>query len=764
MKPFTLVTALLLMAASVGAQTLNIPKGKTFEITATNKQTGTFNQDTKSTYSFKSLGKNADGDNVLEVKLVHAYIYDASQKKTLLNTDSVRNAEFNSTETLRPLALLNKPFKVTVNTKGEVVKIDGVEQTMRQVLTSWQIQPDYIEQEIGNVKSGFNIGIGQLFFKQPVAAIAAKTPDNSAKKATEVPFKMISNVNGTVTMQSSSKSDLGTYDSKYSLDAKTGLIKRSVTSEDAHSKASAEANTGGAMVIKNMSTLAMTDLRVRKPVDTAWINMANRFGSWSDYLKKGSKPDSVKLYWLVKHPDPRFKEDPLYVSTILSAIQSIRGDKSYLIYDSLLAKTPDKLLAGRYSHLHNKLHESRKQGPEALYATAKYAAKASAFPHWVQDSYSQGFLDYDNDDSERAERMAKDYQSLQYLIDQKDKDLNDIITPMYIWAIAKQKKGDLENMMQAAKALKGLDDKHMKAGNGARYSLLVYKMLAEAGQPTAANDLLEATIQKLEQSTADTLNVLRFQDQNMLAGAYYLKYQALDKTANPEAVKYLAMAAKYSPRTSKEKAYESFYDRVFLNTKESYRDMFIDKMLKTGNEEEALKMFVEHVTAMPDNIKQMQELYTKKFPDRDFKTFFNDKIVSQWENAPTFNLKNVDGSKHDLADYKGKWLVLDFWGTWCGPCCEELPTVNKFSQQVKAGDYKNVNFLSVSCYDKEEKLKLFLTENKYSLPVAVSDGKIQQDYKIKGYPSKIIISPEGKMINVDFGKDWQSVIKNFSQM
>lgn len=765
MKPITLIAALLFTATAGFAQQLNIPKGKAFEITSYNKQAGTFKQEHKNTYAFKSLGKDADGNNILEAKLVQVYIYDFNSKKVLLNTDSIRKTNFYSTETLQPLALLYKPFTVIVSPKGEIVKIDGVEQTLRQVLSSWHIENDYIEQQISNAKNGFALEMGEFFFKQPDAGTPAKIPTKADKKTTELPYNMISNVGGTVTMQSNSKSDSGTYDRKYLLDAQTGLVKRSLKVQDTHYKVPPEANIrGGEMVIRSTSTLTMADPQVRKPVDTAWLNMANKYSSWSDYFKKGTKADSVKIYNLVKHPDPRFADDPVYTNAILGALQSIRGDHSYLVYDSLLAKTPDRLLDGNRSHLHNKLHESRKQGPEALYSTAKYAAKAGSLPDWIQDSYSQGFLDYDEDDNGRAERVARDYKSLQYLIDRKDKDISDIITPMYIWAMAKQKKGDLDNMKQAAIDLKTMDDKHVKAGNGARYSLLVYQMLADAHQPTAANDLLEATIQKLEQYTADTLNKERYQHQNMLAGAYYFKYEALNKASNPDAAKYLALAAKYSPRSPKEKAYASFYDRAFLKTKESYREVFIQKMLNAGNEEEALSMFAEHVTAMPENVLQMKEMYGKKFPEKNFKDFFISRVVNKWEDAPAFALKNIDGSQHNLADYKGKWLVLDFWGTWCGPCCEELPTVNKFSEKVKAGEYKDVNFLSVSCYDKEDRLKAFLTENKYSLPVAVSDGKIQQNYKIKGYPSKIIVSPDGKMITVDFGKDWQSVIKSFSQM
>jgi hypothetical protein len=93
-----------------------------------------------------------------------------------------------------------------------------------------------------------------------------------------------------------------------------------------------------------------------------------------------------------------------------------------------------------------------------------------------------------------------------------------------------------------------------------------------------------------------------------------------------------------------------------------------------------------------------------------------------------------------------------------------MPVVNKFGEEVAAGKYPNVSFLSIACYDTESKVKSYLAANNFALPAAISDGQIEKAYKIAGYPSKIIISPQGKMINVGFGKDWQAVIKSFSAL
>lgn len=107
---------------------------------------------------------------------------------------------------------------------------------------------------------------------------------------------------------------------------------------------------------------------------------------------------------------------------------------------------------------------------------------------------------------------------------------------------------------------------------------------------------------------------------------------------------------------------------------------------------------------------------------------------------------------------------MDFWGTWCSPCREEMPVVNKFGVEVAEGKHPNISFLSVACSDTEPKVISYLTENKFTMAAAMSDGQIERAYKIKGYPSKIMVSPQGRMIDVGFGKDWQAIIKTFSSL
>lgn len=118
--------------------------------------------------------------------------------------------------------------------------------------------------------------------------------------------------------------------------------------------------------------------------------------------------------------------------------------------------------------------------------------------------------------------------------------------------------------------------------------------------------------------------------------------------------------------------------------------------------------------------------------------------------APDFSLPGLDGKEQTLASFKGKYMLLDFWGTWCGWCVKGMPKMKKYYAR-----YKNkVEFVGVCCGDTEEKWRKGVEE--LQLPwVNLFNGKrneITNAYAISGYPTKILVDPEGKIVEVFVGE------------
>ncbi|TCC98142.1 redoxin domain-containing protein [Pedobacter psychroterrae] len=750
----SLLTLLIAACATTAlSQQINVPKNKEFEIKSTNKNAGPYITDEEYVYAFKSLGKNAEGNSLFECKIVKVLIKDKnSPGGVLLNTDSVRKTNFYSTAVLLPLAMLNQPFTVTVSPKGRILGISDRAEYLKKRLGEWKIEQQYIDQTLSNADGDFASRLQSLFLELPDQKIALSSEWKS--KNADVPFKVTGSQGGNMVINSNVKQEDGTVlNSKYVINTKTGIVESAMS-------------TSKGPQINYTGTQKLGNRILRSQTDSSWVNMAVKMSYWSESLKKGTVYDSVKVNQLLNNKNnERFANDPYFLLNRLNATQGLDGPNSHLLYYKLLVDIPNEVIKNNPSHLHNKLGEALSQrGAAEAYEVSKYALKTSSFDDWIQHSFAQGFLVYDHNNADETARRKKHYELAALFHKTKDPLYQLKTNALYLWATAKNEKENVPLLVSTASAFEKMSDEEMKTGNGSRYSLMVYKMLLDAKKPVEADSLLNKTIAKLEKYAADTLNVNRFAEQNMLAGAYYFKYQQAEAAANPDAMTYLSKAAQYSPKTPKEKAHSSFYDRVFIKNKETYRQEFIDKLMSNGNEELALKVFEEHINAEPDNVEEMHALYTKRFPDKDFNKFFVNNIMGGWKPAPAFELTTIDGKKHLLENFKDKWLVLDFWGTWCGPCRAEMPTVNKFSEEVAAGKHEGVEFLSIACRDSEKSVKAYMEANKFSMPVAISKGDVEKNFKIRGFPSKILIAPDGRMMNVEFGKNWQKVLQQYSKL
>jgi peroxiredoxin len=148
--------------------------------------------------------------------------------------------------------------------------------------------------------------------------------------------------------------------------------------------------------------------------------------------------------------------------------------------------------------------------------------------------------------------------------------------------------------------------------------------------------------------------------------------------------------------------------------------------------------FEQQLVAYADVIKD-------KFPgNRDVSNFVKAmeavKPVSVGHTAPDFSLLDIDGKPVKLSDYKGKYLMLDFWASWCVPCRQENPNVVKQYAEYKD---KGLNILGIS-----------LDENKGDWAKAVAadkiswrqDGPTEKLFKIEAIPSNYIIDPKGIII------------------
>jgi peroxiredoxin len=130
--------------------------------------------------------------------------------------------------------------------------------------------------------------------------------------------------------------------------------------------------------------------------------------------------------------------------------------------------------------------------------------------------------------------------------------------------------------------------------------------------------------------------------------------------------------------------------------------------------------------------------------------------IKEDSKAPHFCLENLRGGKMELRNCEGKVVFLNFWATWCGPCKEEMPSIETLHQKFKQKDFV---FLTISVdYEGKKPVKEFIERKRYTFPVLLDPKcEILDVYKVTRIPTTFIIDKNRKIIGKATGpRDWKS--------
>lgn len=119
------------------------------------------------------------------------------------------------------------------------------------------------------------------------------------------------------------------------------------------------------------------------------------------------------------------------------------------------------------------------------------------------------------------------------------------------------------------------------------------------------------------------------------------------------------------------------------------------------------------------------------------------------DQAPTFSLPDRQRKVVSSTDFKGKYVVLEFWGTWCGYCIKDIPAMKEYHARYKS----KVEFIGIAFRDSEKRWMEALAKHEMNWVNLLSpDEKLATTYGIEGYPTKIIVNPEGVIVGKYLGE------------
>jgi thiol-disulfide isomerase/thioredoxin len=120
----------------------------------------------------------------------------------------------------------------------------------------------------------------------------------------------------------------------------------------------------------------------------------------------------------------------------------------------------------------------------------------------------------------------------------------------------------------------------------------------------------------------------------------------------------------------------------------------------------------------------------------------------------------VDGSKHNLNHYRGKWLVVNYWATWCPPCIVEMPELQSFHDEHADKDAMVIGINSELI--SQDRLQTFLEDYFISYPIFISKPGQQSELGlIPGLPTTFLVTPQGKVVAREIGPVTQEMLEQF---
>ena len=372
------------------------------------------------------------------------------------------------------------------------------------------------------------------------------------------------------------------------------------------------------------------------------------------------------------------------------------------------------------------------------------------------------------------------YTTIQKMADNRNSELAAYAGPLYAWLNVQKAKGDHQKITEITKAFiaNDLARPDLFENCAARYALLIYMEIEPLkGMETLSDHLLSAIISKLATlQVKGDVNILGDRTLEKRAwyryvyswANYYMAQHQLTNSA--EAGKYLGMAAQYSPDiTDLGRPNDYFIDKKLLADMET-RSLANEYLtyLKSGTDKSSTQLaLTEMAIRQPDLYKaELKAFYTvNPINKQSFKSYWDMAVSATLSPVPVAGIKMRDGNTFNTSTKtNGKWVLLDFWGTWCLPCRKEHPDLQKLYIDSQKSFSGKLNIITVACHDTEKAVKAYMSEFKYSFPVALSDEKIGKTFNVLGYPTKVLISPQGKYVKVPFGVNWVAFVKAYANI
>ena len=206
--------------------------------------------------------------------------------------------------------------------------------------------------------------------------------------------------------------------------------------------------------------------------------------------------------------------------------------------------------------------------------------------------------------------------------------------------------------------------------------------------------------------------------------------------------------------------YRSIVNPATKEEKESVSDWFIDKenLLPIGYQNNSIKrsIKVQLIEKKSETVFDINDGSSNELTIRgdEPKT---DGLPAIGELFPAFSLKNVSGEIKKLNDFDAEVFIVDFWGTWCGPCLLAMPDLQDLHEKYED---RKVQVIGISVHDTPGKAEKFVAKKGYNYAFLVQGDELAKKLRLDTYPTLFVLDKEGKILHAEKGRR-EKAMKDF---
>ena len=366
---------------------------------------------------------------------------------------------------------------------------------------------------------------------------------------------------------------------------------------------------------------------------------------------------------------------------------------------------------------------------------------------------------------ERSKGYPQDY--LQAMWDLQDPSIRSIIEPIYVW----NQSFDVKTMKEAENVLQSfyilLKDSTDRKAKIELYGLLVLKTLEDkkllpAEMPAKLLEKIISNLQKYPDLEKPTNNqvVPRAWHRYLLAYSMYLKFRT-----QGESFECLKAAAHYSPDLTDMQRRDAYnYDAYLLegsNKNVGYQPQFIQYLNNNNRFSEELDVLLENTFGVPtnSNMQRLKDFLAHHVDLGIFQDLWTKYVDARMVPAPALQI-TYQTDVFDFTKPRTNWTFIDVWGTWCSPCCKELPHLNEIAAKYNSLPESKIRIRTFSYMSTN--LKDFMAKNNYFFPVAEIGPEVTAPFGINSYPTKLLVSPDNKYLIIPFNVNWEEYMRNYT--